>query len=719
MNALKQNFIPEPERFEFSAVPIYKFDLARREFFKLLGAGIAVFVVAKDSLAAQETAPGSRSFHNEELPKEITSWLHVGEDGVVTGFTGKAEMGQNIRTSISQTIADELRVPFESVRLVMADTTLTPFDAGTFGSRTTPTMTPQFRRVAEAARTLLIGVAAKEWNIAPEGLVAADAKVTDPASKRSLSYAELARGKTLAQNLPAEDPVTPATEWKVAGKPLPKVDGRVFVTGSHQYTSDIRLEGMLYGKVLRPPSFGATLASCDDSAAKAMNGVTAVRDGDFVGVTAPSVHEAQKALDAIRTQWKEVPQVSSKEIFSYLKKNAEPSSDERFRHQKGSVEDGLSVAAHRLETTHNIAYIAHAPLEPRAAVAQWTDGKLTVWTGTQRPFANRDELASVFHLPESSVRVITPDTGAAYGGKHTSDAAIEAARLAKAAGKPVKVVWTREEEFTWAYFRPAGVIEVKSGISKEGKLTAWEFHNYHSGMSGIETPYDVANQHTEYHQVPLVLRSGSYRGLAATANYFGRESHMDALAHVAQMDPLEFRMKNLSDERMRAVLEAATKSFGWPRKKAQDGQGFGLACGFEKGSYVAACAEVAVNRASGDVRVVRVVEAFECGAIVNPDGLRNQVVGAIIQGLGGALFEAVEFENGRITNPHFASYRVPRFRDVPEIEAVLLDRKDIPSAGAGETPIMAIAPAVGNALFDATGVRLNNLPLVPNGLRAA
>jgi isoquinoline 1-oxidoreductase len=262
------------------------------------------------------------------------------------------------------------------------------------------------------------------------------------------------------------------------------------------------------------------------------------------------------------------------------------------------------------------------------------------------------------------------------------------------------------------------VIEVKSGVSKDGKLTAWEFHNYHSGMSGIETPYDVANQHTEYHQVPLVLRSGSYRGLAATANHFARESHMDALARVAQIDPLEFRMKNLSDARIRAVLEGAAKSFGWPRKKTQEGQGFGLACGSEKGGYVATCAEVAVNRASGDVRVVRVVEAFECGAIVNPDGLRNQVVGAVIQGLGGALFEAIEFENGRITNPHFAAYRVPRFRDVPEVEAVLLDRKDIPSAGAGETPIMAIAPAVGNALFDATGIRLNNLPMVPNGLRA-
>src|SRR5438132_1015723 len=618
-------FVLEPERYEFAAAPMHQFELARSELFKLLGAGIAVFAIAKDATAEQETAPGHRSFHNEEWPKDINAWLHIGEDGTVTGFTGKAEIGQNARTELAQTIADELRVPFESVRMVMADTALTPFDAGTFGSRTTPTITPQLRRVSAAARDILVEAAAKNWNVAPEGLVAAEA----------------------------------------------------------------------------------------------MTGVFGVRDGEFVGAAAPSADEAQSALDAIHAQWKEVPQIANKEIFSYLKQNAAAKTDDRFRKQRGSVEEGLASAAHRVDATYTVAYIAHAPLEPRAAVAQWADGKLTVWTGTQRPFANRDELADIFHLSESDVRVIVPDTGSAYGGKHTSDAAIEAARLARAAGRPVKVVWTREEEFTWAYFRPAGVIEVKSGIASDGTLTAWDFHNYHSGASGIDTPYVVLNQRTEYHPVPLILRSGSYRGLAATANHFARETHMDALTRAARMDPLDFRLKNLSDPRLRAVMEAAAKSFGWPHKKTQERQGFGLACGYEKGSYVATFAEVVVDKSSDAVRVARMVEAFECGAIVNPDGLRNQVVGAMIQGLGGALFEAVEFENGRIKNPHFASYRVPRFRDVPEIETILLDRKDIPSAGAGETPIMAVAPAIGNAIFDATGIRLNNLPMVPNGLRSA
>src|SRR6266446_1943069 len=365
-----QRLIVEPERYEFSSGSIHHFDLARREFFKLLGAGIAVFAVAKKSRAAQETAP-SHGFHPQDLPSDISAWLHIGEDGTVTAFCGKVEIGQNIRTELAQTIADELRVPFESVRMVMADTALTPFDAGTFGSRTTPTMTPQLRRVAAAARDILVEAAAKEWNVAPAGLTAANAKVTDPASGRSLKYAELARGKTLAQNLPLEDPITPATEWTIAGKAIPKVDGRAFVTGRHQYTTDLRLADMLYGKVLRPPSFGATLTSFRQDETKAMPGVFIVRDGDFVGAAAPTEREAQAALDAVKAEWKEIPQISNKELFAYLKQNGAAKTEDRFRKQKGSIEEGLSSAAHRLDATYTVAYIAHAPLEPRAAVAQW------------------------------------------------------------------------------------------------------------------------------------------------------------------------------------------------------------------------------------------------------------------------------------------------------------------------------------------------------------
>ena len=711
MSAPANKFTPEPERYEFREAPMHHFALDRRDFFKFFGAGIFVFAVVKDALAMQESG-GGRQNHSDDLPKEITAWLHIGEDGGVTAFTGKVEIGQNIRTSLAQSVADELRVPFESVRMVMGDTALTPFDMGTFGSRTTPTMAPQLRRVAAAARDLLLQTAAKEWNTAPDKLVAQNAKITDSASGRSASYADVARGKTLAQRIPDEDPVTPASQWTIAGKSLPKADGRAFVTGRHQYTSDLRPAGVLYGKVLRAPSFGATLVSCDLSAAQKLPGVVLVHDGDFVAAAAPGDTEAEEAIAAIRAEWKETPQPSSSELFSYLKVNVEKDERDLVTHS-GSVADGLARAAHRLEAAYTVAYIAHAPLEPRAAVAEWRDGKLTVWTGTQRPFATRDDLAEAFHLGKENVRVIVPDTGSAYGGKHTPDAALEAARLARAAGKPVKVVWTREEEFTWAYFRPAGVIEIKSGVAADGSLTAWEFHNYNSGAAGIGTPYTVAHQHIEFHPVRSPLRQGSYRGLAATANVFARESHMDDLAHAASMDPLDFRLKNIADPRLRDVLQAAAKSFGWPGKKTGRDTGFGIAGAIEKGGYVATCAEVAMDGSRGDVRVVRVVTAFDCGSTVNPDGLRNQIVGANIMGLGGALFEAIAFDGGRITNARFSRYRVPRFRDVPQIETVLLDRRDIPSAGAGETPLVALAPAIGNAIFDATGVRRTTLPLAP------
>jgi isoquinoline 1-oxidoreductase len=305
--------------------------------------------------------------------------------------------------------------------------------------------------------------------------------------------------------------------------------------------------------------------------------------------------------------------------------------------------------------------------------------------------------------------------GSGYGGKHTGEAAIEAARLAKAAGKPVKVVWTRSEEFTWAYFRPAGLIEITAGVRRDGTLVAWEHHNYNSGPAAITTPYNVANQLIQYHAAKSPLRQGSYRGLASTANHFARESHMDGLAHVAGIDPLEFRLKNLTDPRLRAVFQAAAGKFGWGRLKSTHERGFGIAGGVDKGGYVATCAEVEIDPASKRVRIRRIVQAWECGAVVNPDGLLNQITGAIVQGIGGALFEKILFANGRILNPHFAQYRVPRFSDTPQIEVVLIDRKDLPSAGAGETGLVGLAPAVGNAIFAATGMRIRNMPMTSQG----
>jgi CO/xanthine dehydrogenase Mo-binding subunit len=704
----------EPERYELAAPPGYRFEVDRRGFFKFLGAGILVVCVLKDAAVAQE----SGGFRGEALPTEIGAWMHIGEDGAVTVFTGKVEVGQNIRTSLTQAVAEELHISTSQIEMVMGDTQLTPFDRGTFGSRTTPTMNLQLRRVAAAAREVLIGLAATQWKVDRQHLVAADGRVADPATKRSVDYAALAKGQQLSETVAVDISLIPAEQWTVAGQSLPRVDGRDFVTGKHRYPSDQKVPDMLYGKILRPAAFEASLSSLDTKDAERIPGVTVVRDGNFVGVAAPTVETASRAVAAIKAEWKSEPQPSNQELFDYLKGTPDEGTDpEEVVFHLGSMEQALTAADQRLRQTYTVSYIAHVPLEPRAAVAQWAGDDLTVWTGTQRPFGVRAELAEAFRIPEDKVRVLMPDTGSAYGGKHTGETAIEAARLARAAKRPVKLVWTREEEFTWAYFRPAGVMEVTGGVQNDGALTAWEFHNYNSGTAGIKTLYEIPNQSIRFHRTRSPLRQGSYRALAATANHFARESFMDELAHSIKMDPLEFRLKNLKNERLRAVFEAAAKKFGWGRAKSAAGRGFGMGGGYEKLGNVATCAEVAVDRESGKVRVVRVVTAFECGAIVNPDNLRNQIEGSNIMGLGGALFEAIEFENGRILNGRLPRYRVPRFSDVPVLETVLLDRKDLPSAGAGECPIVGLAPAIGNAIFDATGVRLRSLPMVPAGLK--
>ncbi|MBS1804184.1 MAG: xanthine dehydrogenase family protein molybdopterin-binding subunit [Acidobacteria bacterium] len=682
-------------------------DVNRRDFLKVLGGGLLVCLSPVPTIAQES----GRAANRHELPTEISAWIHIDADGQVRVFTGKVEVGQNIRTSLAQAVAEELRVPFESITMVMGDTDLVPWDMGTFGSRTTPTMSPQLRKMAIAARELLVETAARRWNVDASKLIAGSGKVTSPDGKKFITYANLTRGEDLVKSVSGNPTLTPATEWKVAGTAMPKVSGRDFVTGKHEFPSDLARPGMLFGSVLRPESYNAKLDSMDTSAAEKMPGVRVVRDGDFTGVVADSAFVAHQALGAIKAKWSSPTQPSNQGLFDYLKANLEGKSDAE--HQSGSVIDSFASADVKLESRYTIEYIAHTPLEPRAAVAEWNDGKLTVWTGTQRPFGVQEELMQAFKLSPKQVRVIQPDMGSGYGGKHTGEAAIEAARLARATGKPVKVVWTREEEFTWAYFRPAGLVEVKSAAHRDGILVSWEFHNYNSGPAAIGTPYEVPNQLIQFHPSKSPLRQGSYRGLAATFNHFARECQMDEMAHALKMDPLAFRLKNISDQRLKAVVQAAAEKFGWGASKSSLERGFGIACGTDKGGYVATCAEVAIDPSTQKVKVLRAVQAWECGAIINPDGLRNQVQGALVQGLGGALFERILFSNGRIENPRLSKYRVPRFSDTPQIDVVLIDRKDLPSAGAGETGIVGIAPAIGNAIFAASGTRLRHMPLTP------
>ncbi|MCX6926882.1 MAG: molybdopterin-dependent oxidoreductase [Verrucomicrobia bacterium] len=540
-----------------------------------------------------------------------------------------------------------------------------------------------------------------------------DGKSTRASSSDTLSYADLATDETAAKALegavPSEVAITPVAEWKVLGKPTPRPSARDFVTGAHQYPSDIARPGMLYGKVLRAPSYGARLTSIDLGPAQAMKNVVAVRYDQFVGVAAPSTFLAEQALDAVAktAKWEHAPHPASKDLFNYLKQHAAEGVP------PNPFADVLTQSKQALGQTYKVAYAQHAPLEPRAAVAEWVDGKLTVWTGTQNPFGCRSELARAFHLGEDQVRVIVPDFGGGFGGKHTGEAGIEAARLARAAGHPVSLRWTRREEFTWAYFRPAAVIQIEAGLDDKSRLTCWHFISINPGGAGIETPYLAGKHRSQSVRSESPLRQGSYRCLAATANNFARECFMDELAAAGGVDPLDFRLAHLEHPRLRAVLETAAQRFGWRERIKQKNPkvGVGLACGTEKGSYVAACAEIEIDSSGKQIAVRRVCEVFDCGPILNPANILSQVQGAIIMGLGPALREEIAFEHGEVLNPSFRRYQVPRFADVPELDIHFLNRPDQDSAGAGETPIIAIAPAIGNAVFQATGLRVRSMPI--------
>jgi nicotinate dehydrogenase subunit B len=690
--------------FSRPAVPWDLTDPEDRDWFDVLPEGLIV-LLPPDVVPDAWTAGGG-------------TWIHVGTDGVVTAFTGKVDVGQDNRTALAQLVAEELRLPAPSVRVVMGDTDLCPWDAGTFGSRSIPDAGPVLAAAAAGTRGYLLDLAAERLEVDAGDLEVADGRIAVRGTDRSTSFGELVDGLHRVEIVRGRPETTPPDRWRVTGAALPKLQAEEAVTGERRFSTDLSLPGMLHGRVFRPPSHGATLAAVDVSGAEALGDVTVVNQDGFVGVATPGQAGAERALEAIRSEWGATRQPGEGELEAHLR--AHPVHQEGWGgehlEERGDVDSALAEAEVRLDATYTTAYIQHVPMETRAAVAQWEGERLTVWTGTQRPFGVREELAEALGVREEHVRVIVPRTGTGFGGKHSGDAAVEAARLAWAARRPVKVRWSRQEEFTWAYFRPAAVIDVRSGASRDGRLRAWEFTNINSGAAGIGLPYDVEHVRIRYQPADGPLPQGSYRALAATANAFARESHLDELADAVGVDPVELRLRNLSDERLGEVLRAAADRAGWAgRRVLGDGRGMGIGLGWEKDGRVATVAEVSVGP-DGRVAVERIVTAYDCGAIVSPDNVRNQIEGATIMGLGGALFERIRFENGQILNASLNEYRVPRFADVPEIEVVLIDRKDEPPAGAGETPIIAVAPAIANAIFAATGRRIRSMPLAPDGL---
>lgn len=706
----------EPERYELLERPAYRFDLGRRSFFRGLGGGLFVGAVLTGRRArAHATAIDGEAGSDPSLRQEdLSAWIQITEDETVTVYSGRIEMGQGIRTSFAQLIAEELPTPIENIHVVLGDTALCPFDQGTWGSQSTPRQSPILRRVGATARQVLLDLAAEHFGVAATTLEIADGAITDPQSGDSITFGTLVAGQDLDAVIDDDIDVIPATDWKIAGTAVEKVGARAFVTGEHHYTSDLQPDGVQYGVVLRPPSFGAELLSADTSAAEAIDGVTVVKDGDFVGVVAQDPGTAQRALAVIEATWDESRAHDSGDTANQFERlETRPVERMAWRtrteNHRGDIRRGFAQAAHVVRATYRLPYIAHVPLETRSGVALWTGNKLEVWAGTQSPFGNRDDLAQRFGLNASDVRVRVPDMGSGYGGKTSSESAIEVARLAKAVDGPVKLHWTREEEFTWAYFRPAASINARVGVDANGRLVAWEQITYNGGLSGLDCQYRVANEHGKFQPAQADLRQGSYRAVGSTANKFAAESATDEAAHAAGKDPVAFRRDNLDDDRLLAVLDAAIDAFDWNADKP-DGHGFGVAVCSDKGGAICNCVEVAVDD-EGTISLVRIVSAFEAGPLINPQEVRAQIEGSVIMGIGGALWEQVEYGDGKIHNPRLSKYRVPRFSDIPPMETVLLNRPDRSPSGSGECGIVAIAPAIANAIFDATGERIRELPL--------
>ncbi len=693
--------------------------LCRRDFIKLLGPGLYFFFSIDDSLfSAQQQGRGGRGY-----PDDFNAYLRIGEDGRVTCFTGKIEMGQGVIAALAQMLAEELEVAYDSVGMILGDTKLCPWDGGTNGSRSVKYFGPALRAAGAEAREVLLLMAAEQLQVSRDRLVVKDGVVCDKSNAaKSVTYGALARGKTIERHLDKKPELKPPSAFAVCGKSFQRPDAFEKVAGKAQYAGDIRLKGMLYGRVLRPPAHGARLKSVDVSAAKTVKGARVLQDGDFVAVVHPLPDLAEEALSLIKAQY-DLPEakVDDKTIHQHLM-TIPPR--ESVLESRGDLAKGRDSAALKFEETYYTPYVAHAPMETHTAVANVESGGATLWIGTQRPFGAQEEIARLLGLPASQVRIITPYVGGGYGGKSQIGQAVQAARLSKMTGSPVQVFYTREEEFFYDTFMPAAIVKISSGLNETNQIVFWDYQVSFAGERSSQNFYNVPNLRTVSRggfsaggSSPHPFGTGAWRGPGSNTNIYARESHIDVMAAKAGMDPLEFRLKNLADQRMIRVLKAAADKFGWKPAKAPSGRGHSVVCFDYLGTYVADMAEIKVDRNSGKIQVVRVVHAQDMGPVINPEGAKMQIEGGITMGLGYCLSEEIHFKGGEIKDLSFGSYEITRFPMAPKVEAVLVDNPEIGPSGGGEPPIVGMGGLIANALFDATGVRLNRLPLTPERIK--
>jgi nicotinate dehydrogenase subunit B len=697
-------------------------EMLRRDFLGLAGPGLFLFfrVEPLDALQETERLPTRMAY-----PTDFNAYMRIGGDGRVTCFVGKVELGQGAMTSLAQLLAEELDVAYDSVDMVMGDTDLCPWDVGTFGSLNIWQFGPVLRGAGAEARAVLLEMAAEQLQSPVDRLQVKAGVVTDStAPAKRVTYAQLVQGKRIERHL-KNVPAKPVTAFTISGQSPRRKDALDKVTGKGKYAGDVSIPGMLHARILRPPAHGAALKEVDTSAAEKVAGARVVRDGELIAVLHERRDLADRALDLIKAQFvPPKPSTDDKTIFDHLVKTGPPL---RMVGQSGNLAEGEKLIATPVDATYLNSYVAHAPIETHSAIATIENGKATLYVGTQAPFSVKPAVAQALGFNQQNVRIVTTYVGGGFGGKSGAPQAVEAARLAKLTGKPIRVVWSRDEEFFYDTFRPAAVIKIHSGLTRDGKIALWDYIVYGAGNREAAQFYDVANQRTQSSgewmggnppdMHPFAV--GPWRAPSVNSNTFGRESHIDLLANKAGVDPLEFRLSHLSEPRMRRVLETAARQFGWKPARIPSGRGVGVACGKYSGTVVATMAEVAVDRKTGRVQVKRVVCAMDEGVVVNPDGTRQQMEGCITMGLGYALTEETRFKDGVVLDKNFDTYELPRFSWLPKIETILINNPGLAAQSCGEPPIITMGAVVANAIFDAVGARLYQLPMTPARVLAA
>ena len=688
--------------------------MPRRDFFKILGGGIFIFFRPWGALDLS----GTPAVQARGVPKDYNAFLRIAEDGTITCYTGKIEMGQGIITSLPQMMADELNVSVEKIKIIMGDTDICPWDQGTWGSQSTRIFGQLMRTATAEARGALMELGSAKLGVPVSQLIVKDGVVTDTKDpKKTVSYAQLAEGKRIEKFLDVKPSMEDFTKYKEIGKSYNRKDSLLKVTGEAKYTGDVKLPGMVFARILRPPSHATKLTSVDYSAAEKIAGTKVVRDGDFIAVLNESRDKADEAIVKVKAEYsfKELP-VNDKTIYEYMVKADSTVTSVK---STGDIEAGQKLCDKVFDSEYHDPYVAHVAIETHSALAQLENGKMTVWAATQSPFGLREGIMRELGMAADKVRVITPFVGGGFGGKGEFQQGVEAAKIAKLSGKPVMLVWTREEEFFYDTFHPAGVIKVKSGIDKTGLIKFWDYNVFYSGTRGADALYEIPNIHISHHSQkngssPVhQFGTGAWRAPNNNTNTFAREVQIDVMAAAAGMDPLEFRRKNLKDEHLLGCLKAVADKFGYVPGKAPSGRGIGVAIGSDAGAWVAHIAEVKVDKKTGKVEVVRITCAQDMGLCINPEGATIQMEGCITMGLGYTLGEEVLFEGGKILTLSLDAYKIPLFSWLPKIETVILDRKNEPPQGGGEPAIIAIGAVVANAIFDATGARLYRMPMTP------